>query len=170
MVALVVLLSAAPAAAHGDEGMFSGTEATPGEGLTVDVRARLLYVNDNEPAPGAFVIVDAIDAAGATTPPALLTDNRDGTYVGTLTLPASGAWTLRFNATTPTATAEIAYTAETPTTTTPATTSTARSGGGNGKSDDDGIPMGIVALGVVGAGAAGAGGWLLWRRGGRGTA
>src|SRR5687767_10119166 len=148
--------------------MFSGTEATPGEGLTVDVRARLLYVNDNEPAPGAFVIVDAIDAAGATTPPALLTDNRDGTYVGTLTLPASGAWTLRFNATTPT---EIAYTAETPTTTTaPATTSTARSGGGNGKSDDDGIPMGIVALGVVGAGAAGAGGWLLWRRGGRGTA
>jgi hypothetical protein len=149
----VVLGGALPAAAHGDDGVFAGTEATPGSGLSVNVRARLVYANDNEPAPGAFVVVDAVDAAGMSTAPELLTDNRDGTYQGVLALPAPGAWTVRFQSMTPNATAEVAFTAPAPVGPTSAPTTTAtgstRNGSGNGDEDGGGSTVLVIVAGVT---------------------
>ena len=126
------------------------------------MRARLVYANDSDPAPGATVTVDAVDAAGVVVPPAPLTDNGDGTYEGTLVLTAPGAWTVRFTAATPNAAAEVAYSADAPATTTapPVTTRAPRSG----DDDDNGSGTGVLALVVMAVAAIVAGGWLLWRR------
>jgi hypothetical protein len=166
-VVATTLVSGAIAFAHGDDGVFSGTDAVPADGdsLTVSVRARLLYVNDDEPAPGATVTVDAVDAAGVVVPPAPLTDNGDGTYEGTLALTAPGAWTVRFTATTPNAAAEVAYSADASATTTAPTTTTDRSPRANSDSDDDnGSGTGVLVFAVLAVAALVAGGWLLWRR------
>ncbi|MGQ0803207.1 MAG: hypothetical protein ACT4PI_05030 [Actinomycetota bacterium] len=166
LVAAVGLVTSAAAFAHGEDGVFSGTEAVPtnGDPLTVSLRARLLYVNDNEPAPGATVTVDAIGPSGATVAPAPLTDNGDGTYQGALVLSASGAWTLRFTATTPNAATEVAYTAEAPTTTVLPTTTTRATRPGGDEDDDDGSGIGALVLAVMAVAAVVAGGWLFWRR------
>lgn len=159
------LATGAAAFAHGEDGVFSGTEAVPtnGDPLTVSLRARLLYVNDNEPAPGATVTVDAVDPAGLALPAVTLTDNGDGTYQGTLALTAPGAWTLRFTATTPNAATEVAYTAEASTKTVPPTTTT-RAPRAGGDDDDDGSGTAVLVLAVMAVAAVVAGGWLLWRR------
>lgn len=170
LVAAITVATGVAAFAHGEDGVFSGTEALPtgGDPLTVSLRARLLYVNDNEPAPGATVTVDAVGAGGVAVPPTSLTDNGDGTYEGTLVLTAPGAWTLRFTATTPNAATEVAYTAEAPTTTTaPPTTTTRAPRAGD---DDDGIGTGILVLAVMAVAAIVASGWLLRRRRGGRTA
>ena len=163
LAAAITVAGGAAAFAHGEDGTFSGTEAaaTDGDPLTVSVRARLLYLNDDDPAPGATATVDAIGPGGATVPPVPLTDNGDGTYQGTLVLSAEGAWTLRFTATTPNAAAEVPYTAEAPTTTAPPTTTT-RTQRTDG--DDDGSGTGVLVLAVMAVAALAAGGWLLWRR------
>lgn len=170
LVAGLALVSTAStvAGAHGDDGIFTGTEAVAsgGDPLAVSVRARLVYANDSDPAPGADLTVDAVAPDGTAVPPTPLTDNGDGTYEGTLGLSAPGAWTLRFTATTPDAATEVAYNAEAPTTTLPPTTTTRGSAGPNATSnDDDGGSGGfIVAAAIVAVVVLGGGGWLLWRR------
>jgi len=169
LCALVVAAGAGPAWAHGEDGTFTGLDAQPGDqSLSVSVRARLVYLNDAEPAPGATVVVEAIGpdgVAAAASPP--LADEGDGTYAGSLTLPDAGAWTLRFTSTTPNGTADTAYTATAPTTTAPEppTTTEPEPIGQTGPDDDDGGGNGIVLVAVViGLVAVAAGGTLLWRR------
>jgi hypothetical protein len=170
MLALVFPAAIATAGwAHGEDGTFTGLDAQPGEQpLSVSVRARLVYLNDAEPAPGATIVVEAIGpdgVAAAASPP--LADEGDGTYGGSLVLPAAGAWTLRFTATTPNATADTTYTATTPTTTAPEpTTTTAPEPIGQTSPDDDdggsGVVVIVLAVAVIAVVAGGAA--LLWRR------
>lgn len=149
----VVLGTATPASAHSDDGVFAGLEAVPGaDDLEVALRARLVYADDQDPAPGASVAVDGLGPGGLTAAATPLRDNGDGTYERSLALPAAGAWTLRFTASTPDATAETAYTAPEPTPSTTAVTSAA--GGGPRRradlgDDDDGGGSGPLVAGVV---------------------
>jgi hypothetical protein len=161
---------AAPTLAHSDDGIFSGLDAAPGsQPLEVSVRARLVYANDSEPAPGATVNVDAVAADGAATPPSPLRDNGDGTYEGVLTLPAAGNYTLRFTAATPLAAADAPYAAPATTATT-TTTAAVPSTQPRDVDDDDSsrgaapIVAGFGGVAVIGVGVAA---FLLWRR--RGT-
>jgi hypothetical protein len=145
---LVSCAATSTALAHSDDGVFAGLDATPGTvSLEVQVRARLVYANDGDPAPGATVTVDALSADGVVAPAAALHDNGDGTYEGPLLLPTPGAWTIRFTATTPAAAGEMAYVAEPA----PTTTSTTREPDLDASGDGGG---GAVLLGVAGAGAA----------------
>ena len=173
-LALVVGLScavgtalAAPALAHSDDGVFTGLDAVPGaQPLEVSVRARLVYANDRDPAPGATVSVDAVAADGAATPPSPLRDNGDGTYEGALTLPTAGNYTLRFTAATPLAAADAPYAATATTTTTTTTTAVPSTQPPDVDGDDSGggaapIAAGFGGVAVIGVGVAA---FLLWRR------
>ncbi len=152
--------------AHGDDGVFSGVEATAADAadpLTASVRARLVYANDGDPAAGATITVEALGPAAAVVVP--LRDNGDGTYEGAVTVGAPGAWTLRFVATTPAATTETGFTAEPPPTTTAPRPVSARDRTDAADSDRGGgsstaLVVAVVAVLVLVA----AGGTVAWSR------
>ena len=129
------------------------------------MRSRLVYANDNDPAPGATVSVDAVGADGVATTPSPLRDNGDGTYEGTLMLAAPGDYTLRFTATTPLAGADAPYATPSATTatTTPVTSTRPPEVDESDDSGGDALPIVVAVAGVVVI-AAGAAGFLLWRR------
>ena len=126
---VVALLGVAtvPAGAHGDTGQMT-VEVEPGSDADrVQVRARIVYANDFEPAPGAAVSADAVAPDGSVGVTAPLAYDADGVYAGELALPPGGPWTVRVTATNPVATGEAAYTSPPPTTT-PATAPATASG------------------------------------------
>ncbi len=168
-VCVVSALLAGPAFAHGDEGKMQ-LEATPSGSLQAFVRATVIFENDNEPALGAAVAVDAVGPDGQTVAATSLVEAGDGRYEATLTFPVAGAWTVRATATDPTATGEVTVTATeavaaVTTTTAPAIELDEPRGVTTSDEDDDGssLAVPIIAIVVLGIGGA-AGAWLLQHR------
>jgi hypothetical protein len=148
-----------PAGAHGETGQLTvEVEAGDAPGMS-RVRARLIYANDFEPAPGAAVSAEAVGADGAVGASTPLAYDADGVYAGELALPPGGPWTVRVNATNPVATGEVSYTPPPPTpASAPATTRDAPSDGTrltgerarSGSDGDDDTPVGvIIAVGAA---------------------
>jgi hypothetical protein len=118
-----------PVGAHGDTGQMTVEVEPGGDAGRVQVRARIVYADDFEPAPGATVSADAVAPDGSVGVAAPLVYDADGVYAGELALPPGGPWTVRVTATDPAATGEAAYTARTTTPTTASATT-------RGPSDD----------------------------------
>jgi hypothetical protein len=156
VVALLGVATTVPAGAHGDTGQAIIEVEAGTDPARVRVRARLVYSNDFEPAPGAAVTADAVGADGSVGASAPLSYVADGVYAGELALPAPGAWTVRVTAADPAATAEAGYTAPPPTTapptSAPPTTGDAPSEGTrltgeqarSAPDGDDDTPIGVV--------------------------
>jgi hypothetical protein len=116
---VLVCLSASAVAAHSTQGLLTLDAVRGREPLTVEVRARLVYVNDGHPASNGAVTVEALESSGAAVPPQPMAREGDGVYTAVMVLPTPGAWTLRAAASDPDASAEVAFEAEpSPTTTT----------------------------------------------------
>ena len=156
---LVLLLLAAPAAAHGADGALALEAQTTNDPAKVEIRARLTYANDREPASGASVTVDGTGPKGESIASETMTAAGAGIYTATVQLPASGTWTLRVTATLPSAVGEIEYsTAVAATTTTADATGTvsepARSSTTNDDSNSWLLPAALGAVVVIFAGGA----------------
>jgi len=156
---LVLLLLAAPAAAHGADGALALETQTTNDPATVEIRARLTYANDDEPAPGASVTVDGTGPKGESLASETMTAAGAGIYTATLQLPASGTWTLRVTASTPNAVAEIEYsTAAAATTTTASGAGTVSEPATNSTTEDESntwvLPAALGAVIVILAGGA----------------
>ena len=96
--------------AHGDTGTIDPVLVEQLDGrLAIEVQVVVTYVNDAERADGATVTVVASHADGTTTAPVTLAAaSAPGAYVGIVDVPTSGEWTVRIDATSPTATLEVA--------------------------------------------------------------
>lgn len=150
--------------AHGDTGTIEPVLVEQVDGrLAIDVQVVVTYTNDGERAEGATVTAVATHADGTATDAVTLTPaSAPGAYVGVLDVPSAGDWTVRIDATTPTATLEVAAVQVVEATSPPSTTSTTSTSSTTATApdpvlpDDDG-PMwgGIAAVGVlVAVGAA----------------
>jgi len=156
---LALLLLAAPAAAHGADGALALETQTTNDPAMVEIRARLTYANDDEPAPGASVTVDGTGPKGESLATQAMTAAGTGIYAATVQLPASGTWTLRVSASTPNAVAEIEYsTAASATTTTAADAAGAVSEPATSSTSDDSsdwvLPVALGAIIVILVGGA----------------
>jgi len=156
-VPVVLLLSAAPAVAHGSDGELLLETRPTNDPATVEIRARLTYANDDEPAPGASVTVDGTGPKGESLATQAMTAAGAGIYAATVQLPASGTWMLRVTATLPSAVGEIEYsTAASATTTTTDATGTIAAPATNSTAHDDSndwlLPATLGAVIVILAG------------------
>jgi len=140
-----------PAGAHSDTGQMTVEVEPANQADRVQVRARIVYANDFEPASAAVVNADAVAPDGSVAVSAPLRYDADGVYAGELTLPASGTWTVRVTATNPVAAGEAAYTPRPPPASAPssATADTPSDGtrtgerAGSASDGDDDTPVGV---------------------------
>jgi hypothetical protein len=170
VVGFGAVMSAAPALAHSETGSMVVEVRGPSPDQ-VEVRARVTYANDGDPAPGAAVEATLTGPAGESRP-LTLQDNGDGTYQATTTVDQPGQWTARLTSTTPAATAEATFSvapSETTTTVGTAATTTSRADGtasaassDDEEDGDDAAPW--IVLGVVVVVLAAAAGALAWSR------
>lgn len=125
VAALVLVAPAGRAGAHEGDGTIEVLAADPAGPLQVSYRVRLTFQADGHPAVDATVTVVAEGPDGTTTTPQPMAPaGEDGVYAATVLFPAPGAWTVRFTAVTPAATAERAETVAPPPTTTSTSTTT----------------------------------------------
>ncbi len=123
LVVATVLLGAAPAAAHSDEGTMTVTAATV-EGLRAHLEVGVLYT-DQDLAEEATVTATLTGPDGASVGPVPVAHLTGARYAADVDLPAAGAWTATITSTGPKASATATLTATAPaTTTTEAATST----------------------------------------------
>jgi hypothetical protein len=178
-VLFLLVVGAPPVSAHSDTGLLSLETAPAHPPLSVQVRARLVYVNDRDPVSSATVTVEGTGPNGATVPPTALVSRGDGVYTATVTVPVAGAWTFRARSTAPTAAAETqvavdrppptsATAAATTTTTSPAAPSSTTPARADTPPDDGGDGGGLwlaatVAIVLI-AVAVGAAAWWRARR------
>jgi hypothetical protein len=109
MAAMALVLGAAPASAHSDDGKFEVVSATPA-GTSSTITVKLLYTDD-DPVTDATVTVAGDNGAGASlTPVTLRPGSTGGEYTGTVDFPATGTWNLRLTSVKPAA--ELALTQE----------------------------------------------------------
>jgi hypothetical protein len=106
---VLVALNISGAAAHSDEGLMAIETRAVGDPARVEVRVRITYLNDGEPASGATVTVEGAGPSGAVLAPQPLSAEGAGIYAAVVDLPSSGAWKLRASSTTPNASAETDY-------------------------------------------------------------
>lgn len=183
VVALGLLVLAAPAGAHTDTGTFSATRAEPapnGETYTIDLL--LTYDNDGHGAEDAALTVTVQGPTGGPVPVTMAPGDRAGAYTGTVAVGDAGDYTVTASSTDPEAATTFTFTVEAPATTTTAaeattTTSADRDDGEAvtsttaSDSEDSGSTTANVvanaALLLVGAAAAFFG--LRWWRGRRDT-
>jgi hypothetical protein len=168
LLALAVLaLARVPqaAAAHGDEGELEVVQATPDDtGSAVTYQVRLTYANDGDPVGGATVTATASTVGEAPQPPITMDAGADGVYQATVTFPAPGEWSVRFESADPEAGLTVSYVIEeppppttaapAPTTSGPTATSTPaepqvtdEDTGGSGP--PTGLVVGLVVTGVL---------------------
>jgi hypothetical protein len=102
------------AVAHSELGLMTLDAAAGREALSADLRARVVYANDREPASSATVLVSGVGPAGAVLPASPMTGGADGVYTAAVLLPGPGTWSFRATATTPEAAAETTFTAAAP--------------------------------------------------------
>jgi len=177
-VLLLVLVGGSPGLAHSDTGLLSLETSPAPQPLGVQVRARLVYVNDRDPASSATVTVEGTGPNGATVPPTTLVSQGDGVYTRVVVVPTAGPWTFRARSATPAATAETQFAIDRmqfPTTTTvavttttapaPPTTAPERADASDGGSDSGGAWLLAAAVIVLVAGVVAASAWWRTRRG-----
>jgi hypothetical protein len=167
LTALLLALSAGPAAAHGDEGQMTVVSATESAPMTISVEVGLVHADDQHLAEEAEVWVNA-SSADTQLEPVALTRSGEGSavYAGQIPVPSAGEWTLSFESTDPVASAQASVTvadaAPESTTSSTAAPTTAPSTTALGDTDteeaaataeedeDDGLSAVVIALGVVG--------------------
>jgi hypothetical protein len=141
-LAVLLVLGAAPASAHSDDGKFEVVSATPA-GSSSTITVKLLYTDD-DPVADATVTVAGDNGAGATlTPVTLGAGAAEGEYTGKVDFPAGGTWNLRLTSVKPAA--ELALTQQIgsgtqATTEGGATATTAAGGPGSSTTVDGGVP------------------------------
>ena len=166
VAAVLLTFLAGPAAAHSEEGQMTVVSATESEPMTISAEVGLVYSSDQHLAEEAEVWVDA-STDGTQLEPVRLTRAGQGSsvYAGQIPVPTAGEWTLAFESTNPTATAQATVTvegapAETTTSSTaapatePSTTAPASDDGEAASAEvdeeDDGLSAVVIALVVVG--------------------
>lgn len=113
-VGLALAWSAGPAAAHDGKGLIT-VENEAIDGTTADITVRVTWSSDGHPALDATVTAVVVASDGSSgTPVALSPLDDDGRYRGTVELPGSGRWTVRFTSIDPTGTIEASMAAATP--------------------------------------------------------
>jgi hypothetical protein len=117
VLGVVLVGTAGPAAAHGDEVTLEVVEATASdEGSSVTYRVALTYENDGDGINGATVTATAFPANGEPSAPQTLTGTgADGLYEGTVAFPAPGRWRVQFDVADPAAQASVTYRVAAPT-------------------------------------------------------
>lgn len=158
----VVLSTATPAMAHGEDGTLEVVDAVPtvaGDEVTYTVE--LTYANDGDTVDGAIVSA-TVRGPGGPQEPLAAASIGEGWYAVPIRFPGPGRWTVTFSSAEPVATVEVSYEvpATPPSTTTapPATTTTTPPESDPTIVDDDtdlddGPPAGLI-VGAVLAGAA----------------
>jgi cobalamin biosynthesis Mg chelatase CobN len=131
LVGAIGLAVAAPASAHGEEGVIEIDEPEATGDLTVGVRILLTYENDAEPVASdevGEITAVGVGPAGETFGPegGFEASEVPGVYVADLTFPTAGAWELTISSDVPTATA-----------TTTVDVTAAQSDGGEADASDD---------------------------------
>jgi hypothetical protein len=148
-------LSSGAASAHSDDGLIVVEARETDDETTVEVRARLTYANDGDPASGATVTVEGTGPSGEVLAPQPLSPDGAGIYAAVVALPATGTWKLRVVAVGPSAVGEVGFTtrsedAATTTSSPPATpddpTTIATD---SGSSDSWLLPAAVVLIGVI---------------------
>ena len=146
--AMALLLGAAPASAHSDDGTFRLVSATAA-GSSSTITVKLLYTDD-DPVADATVTVAGDNGKGDTLVPVTLRPgSAEGDYTGQVDFPAAGTWDLRVTSVKPAA--ELILTQEIasgPQATTGAggsgssatTATTATTGSGSSTTIDGGVP------------------------------
>jgi len=149
-LAVGLVASPNPAAAHGDEGTMEVLVAEAQSPTEIYVEVGLLYANDDDLATEATVTVTATGPEGRTVGPLDVPVLEDARYATTVTVPGAGDWALAVSSTGPTAsaTATVEVTPESgttatvlgttdgsPTTASPATTGAGTTGTGPDTAD-----------------------------------
>lgn len=174
----LVLVGASPVWAHSDTGLLTLETSPAPQPLGVQVRARLVYVNDRDPVSTATVTLEGTGPNGATVPATTLVSRGDGVYTAVVVVPTAGAWTFRARSAAPDATAEaqlavdrmqFATTTTVGVTTTapaaaPTTTPARVDGSGDGGSDNGGAWLLAAAAVVLVAVVVAASAWWRTRR------
>jgi LPXTG-motif cell wall-anchored protein len=154
-----VLTAAAPVGAHSSEGLMMVEAHDTADEDKVEVRARVTYLNDSDPASGASVTVNGLGPAGEALPQQALAPDGSGIYTAVVELPTVGQWTLRVASADPTASGEVVYTrreATPPSSSSPQPTDPPSSDGTETDTGDTAtwlVPAGLLVLvAVVGGG------------------
>lgn len=120
----LVVLGAAPAVAHSDDGTMTVTSATV-EGESVRLEVGVLYA-DEDLAEEATVSATLTEAGGGHVGPVPLRHVSGARYGATVDLPGPGEWTAAITSTSPAAEATTTFTVtSSPSTTNPAPSTTA---------------------------------------------
>lgn len=136
-----------PADAHEGSAVLDVVEAAEQESLQVDLRVRVVYSNDGEPATGAIVSASGSGPNGATTATVRFERDDDDVYVAVVEVPTPGRWVFDLKSAFPPGSGAVTVTVA----------------GIDGP--DDGL--GLVAFGAAAAAVAAAGAlWVLLRRSG----
>lgn len=96
VIGLLTWLSLRPVTGHAHSGTaaFETLKAEGGSDLVLDVRLRVRYSEDQEPADRAFVKVTLRSPDGRTLPTVDLDRENGGIYSGTITVDRPGMWTV----------------------------------------------------------------------------
>lgn len=96
VLAVVLLVGASPAAAHGDEGELTLTKVEQTGPTTVSIEVGIVYEGDGHLAEDATVSATLTGPDGATVGPVDLTRTSDTTslYQATVEVPAPGDWSV----------------------------------------------------------------------------
>ena len=96
VLAVVLLVGASPAAAHGDEGELTLTKVEQTGPTTVSIEVGIVYEGDGHLAEDANVSATLTGPDGATVGPVDLTRTSDTTslYQATVEVPAPGDWSV----------------------------------------------------------------------------
>ena len=138
LTAAVVVGIAPNVGAHEGEGILTVESRAPAGDRAVSYVVRLTWADDDHPALQSTVTATPIAPDGSPqTPVTLEPVDEDGRYQATVTYPAPGDWTVRFNSVTPTGSIEVteAIRSDATTMTAPTTSST---DGREASEDDDG--------------------------------
>ena len=156
----VALLGAAPATAHGDEGVLEVIDTVPNAaGDEVTYTVELTYENDGDPVDAGSVSATARQAGAGPQEPIAFASIGEGWYAGTVVFPGPGRWTVAFDAVEPVAAIEVTHQVSAtppPTTTAAPTTTTAPDVGPTLEPAEEDIDEGPPAGLIVGAVLAGA--------------
>lgn len=170
LLAIVVL--AAPAGAHSEDGRMTVTAAEPAGAGAVRVEVGIVYANDDDLAEEATVSAVLTGPAGQQVGPVPLNRTTGALYSSEVAVPAGGDWQVAVTSTSPAAEATATVTvvdapAETSTSTTsaPVAADVAASAAPIPADEgDDSFPIGVVALAAAAVLVVVAGGVVLARR------